>query len=119
MKRIVRKGEDTKIECPITGTPIPIIEWYKGPDIIDYSWFRIRTVKKAMKIKKTVKEDMGVYWCKGVNGFGNTQVRVDLIVIGRWFFCCFMGVSIIDFSGKYGLLCMNAYMFTKLCRHFH
>ena len=103
MKRIVRKGEDTKIECPITGNPIPIIEWYKGPDIIDYSWFRIRTVKKAMKIKKTVKEDMGVYWCKGVNGFGNTQVRVDLIVIGRSFYFALWNYNFILFFGEYGL----------------
>ena len=36
-----------------------------------------------MKIRKVVEEDTGVYYCKGVNGFGNTQVRVDLIVIGE------------------------------------
>merc|ERR1719445_2706256 len=34
-----------------------------------------------MRIKKTQEGDTGVYICKGVNGFGNTEVRVDLIVI--------------------------------------
>ena len=36
---------------------------------------------RAMKIKKTQEEDIGPYVCKGVNGFGNTEVQVDLIVI--------------------------------------
>ena len=58
-KVIARKGEDVKIECPIVGNPTPIIEWRKGGDIIDYSWIRIRTTKKAMKIRKVVLEDTG------------------------------------------------------------
>ena len=58
----------------------------QGEEKIDYSWIRIRTAKKLIKIRNVVEEDTGVYYCKGVNGFGNTQVRVDLIVIGEFFF---------------------------------
>lgn len=81
VKKIVRLGEDVKIQCPISGNPPPMIEWKKGGETIDYSWIRIRTQKKAMKIKKSQEEDTGIYVCKGVNGFGNVEVRVDLIVI--------------------------------------
>lgn len=81
MKKIVRLGEDVKVVCPITGYPEPIIEWRKGRETIDYSWIRIRANNRAMRIKKTQEGDTGVYICKGVNGFGNTEVRVDLIVI--------------------------------------
>jgi len=81
LKKIVRVGEDVKIQCPISGNPTPMIEWKKGGETIDYSWIRIRTQKKAMKIKKAQEVDTGIYVCKGVNGFGNVEVRVDLIII--------------------------------------
>lgn len=81
LKKIVRLGEDVKVVCPITGFPDPIIEWKKGRETIDYSWIRIRTNNRAMKIKKAQEDDTGVYICKGVNGFGNTEVRVNLIII--------------------------------------
>ena len=77
-------GEDVKIQCPISGNPTPMIEWKKGGETIDYSWIRIRTQKKAMKIKKAQEVDTGIYVCKGVNGFGNVEVRVDLIIIGEF-----------------------------------
>ena len=83
LKSIVRLGEDLKIQCPISGNPTPIIEWKKGGETIDYSWIRIRTKGKQLRIKKSQEDDTGVYICKGVNGFGNVEVRVDLIVIGK------------------------------------
>jgi hypothetical protein len=27
--------------------------------------------------------DSGVYYCKGINGFGTAEVRIDLMVIGK------------------------------------
>jgi len=81
LKKIVRLGEDVKIQCPISGNPTPIIEWKKGGETIDYSFIRIRTKNKALKIKKSQEDDTGIYICKGVNGFGNVEVRVDLIII--------------------------------------
>ena len=86
LKKIVRLGEDVKIQCPISGNPTPIIEWKKGGETIDYSFIRIRTKNKALKIKKSQDDDTGIYICKGVNGFGNVEVRVDLIIIGRCLF---------------------------------
>lgn len=82
MKKIVRLGEDVKIQCPISGNPTPIIEWKRGGETIDYSFIRFRTKGRQLRIKKTQEDDTGVYICKGVNGFGNIEVRVDLIVIG-------------------------------------
>ena len=83
LKTVVRLGEDVKIQCPISGNPTPIIEWKKGGETIDYSWIRIRTKGKQLRIKKSQEDDTGLYICKGVNGFGNVEVRVDLIVIGK------------------------------------
>ena len=82
MKTMVRLGEDVKIQCPISGNPTPIIEWKKGGETIDYTFIRIRTKGRQLRIKKSQETDTGVFICKGVNGFGNVEVRVDLIVIG-------------------------------------
>jgi len=81
LKTIVRLGEDVKIQCPIQGNPAPIIEWKRGDETIDYTFIRIRTKGRQLRIKKSQEDDTGVYVCKGVNGFGNVEVRVDLIVI--------------------------------------
>ena len=80
---MVRLGEDVKIQCPISGNPTPIIEWKKGGETIDYTFIRIRTKGRQLRIKKSQETDTGVFICKGVNGFGNVEVRVDLIVIGK------------------------------------
>ena len=82
VKSIVRQGEDVKLVCPIAGNPAPITEWRKGGETIDYSFIRIRTKGRQLRIKKAVEADTGVFVRKGVNGFGNVEVRVDLIVIG-------------------------------------
>ena len=89
LKTIVRLGEDVKIQCPIQGNPAPIIEWKRGDETIDYTFIRIRTKGRQLRIKKSQEDDTGVYVCKGVNGFGNVEVRVDLIVIGKNIICSY------------------------------
>ena len=36
-----------------------------------------------LRIRATEPEDSGVYYCKGINGFGTAEVRIDLMVIGK------------------------------------
>ena len=33
--------------------------------------------------RKAEVQDTGVYYCRGVNGFGTAQIQVDLIIIGE------------------------------------
>ena len=44
---------------------------------------RFRTVKKSLKIKEVTLDDTGIYVCKGTNGFGSQDSRIDLIVVGK------------------------------------
>ena len=112
LKKIVRLGEDVKIQCPISGNPTPIIEWKKGGETIDYSFIRIRTKNKALKIKKSQEDDTGIYICKGVNGFGNVEVRVDLIVIGNKFDPVFIPPNIwLDIIFNISNICSNKVVF--------
>ena len=32
-------------------------------------------------------DDTGIYICKGTNGFGSEEIRIDLIVIGKFNKC--------------------------------
>ena len=81
IKHVVKVGESLKIKCPIHGYPAPIVSWQKDDDDISYAWSRYRTTRKTLKIKHVAREDMGVYVCTGINGFGKAETRIELVVI--------------------------------------
>ena len=83
IKIIAKVRENVKIVCPIVGHPTPMFEWRKNEDKIDFMWERHITnpAKKWLKIKDVTQDDTGIYHCKGINGFGSEEVRVQLIVV--------------------------------------
>lgn len=82
LKKIARLGEDVRLICPMSGHPVPLIDWTKDKEAItSYGWVRFKLAKKSLKIKDVTKEDTGIYVCKGTNGFGSEEIRIDLIVI--------------------------------------
>jgi hypothetical protein len=84
MKVIGRIGENIRLVCPITAYPAPIVEWTKNGENVDFMWERYRTGRKSLKIKFANEDDTGIYMCKAVNGFGSEEVRVELIVVGKF-----------------------------------
>ena len=74
-------GETIKLICPIQGYPTPMVEWYKDGDKIDYMWDTYRISRKSLKIKHVTEDDTGIFTCKGINGFGSDEVRIELIVV--------------------------------------
>ena len=52
-------------------------------NIFSLHLFRFKTQKKNLKIKPVMPDDTGIYICKGTNGFGSEEIRIDLIVIGK------------------------------------
>lgn len=81
LQQLARIGQEIKLLCPMEGHPVPIIEWSKEDEAIDYQWTRYRANKKTLKIKDVQKSDTGRFVCKGINGFGKEQIEIDLIVI--------------------------------------
>ena len=70
-------------------------------EVVDYTWTRVKTNKNYLKVKQTIQdmisnlqfclqlrgaklEDTGVFYCRGVNGFGSVRVRVELIITGDY-----------------------------------
>ena len=61
---------------------MPLITWIqKDLGEVDYSYSRFKTNKRTLKIKDVGKDDTGSYICKAVNGFGNVEVMIDLIIL--------------------------------------
>ena len=81
LQQLARLGDEVKLHCPMQGYPTPIIEWYKGEEVIDYLWSRYRPNKRTLKIKDVEKGDSGRFVCRGINGFGKEQIEIDLVVI--------------------------------------
>ena len=61
-----------------------MVEWSKNGEKIDYMWERHRTGRKSLKIRNANEDDTGVFTCKGINGFGSEEVRIELIIVGEY-----------------------------------
>lgn len=60
-----------------------MVEWSKNGEIIDFMWDRHKTGRKSLKIKHVTEDDTGIFTCKGINGFGSEEVRIELIIVGK------------------------------------
>ena len=54
-----------------------------GFPIDDITWIRYRKNKNFLKIRNAEKGDTGIYNCKGINGFGSEEARIEVIIIGK------------------------------------
>ena len=82
--KVAKFGETIKLNCPISSRLKLLIDWSKGgEDITDYNWERYSLDKKSLLIKAATYDDTGIFICKGTNGFGSSQVRIDLFVLGK------------------------------------
>ena len=78
-KYVAEEEDVVKLNCPISGNPKPIIEWYQDDQLIHPMRDRFRTSRKSLKIKGVNLADSGIFECKGVNGFGSLSVQVKAI----------------------------------------
>ncbi|KAK4026363.1 hypothetical protein OUZ56_015366 [Daphnia magna] len=80
-RQTFRLGETVKLDCPIRGTPTPIVEWYKDGDSVTAGWERFKSTSHGLRIKEAILDDSGEYTCKGVNGFGSEQVTFEIVIV--------------------------------------
>ena len=83
LKKVGRIGESVRLVCPVSGYPKPMVEWRKNGEKIDFMWDRHRTGGRSLKIKDVTEDDTGIFSCKGINGFGSVEVRIELIIVGE------------------------------------
>ncbi|XP_051929217.1 hemicentin-1 isoform X2 [Hippocampus zosterae] len=79
----VVQNQPTDLSCDITGSPMPVITWYKDGTLVEASNnIHIVDKGKTLKLLKAATADAGSYTCKALNIAGNTQKDffVDVLV---------------------------------------
>ncbi|KAL4635075.1 hemicentin-1 [Arapaima gigas] len=78
----VAVSQSTSLVCNITGSPAPVVTWYKdGEPVVPSNSVQILHEGKTLKLLKAVISDAGHYSCKGINIAGNTEKDFMLNVL--------------------------------------
>ncbi|XP_070817740.1 hemicentin-1 [Chaetodon trifascialis] len=76
-------SQSTSLVCDVTGSPTPVITWYKnGTPIVASNSIQILDMGKTLKLLKAATADAGSYSCKAINIAGSTEKDffVDVLV---------------------------------------
>ena len=86
--RVVIPSSKIDINLPSTFVNLRVKENHIGPAVSEILCYNQKKKLSTYIIgyfifRKAEVQDTGVYYCRGVNGFGTAQIQVDLIVIGK------------------------------------
>ncbi|XP_016146102.1 hemicentin-1-like [Sinocyclocheilus grahami] len=75
-------NQPTNLVCDVTGTPVPVITWYKdGVKVVPSIDVQILQKGKTLKLLKAAVADAGRYTCKAINIAGSTERNFYLDVL--------------------------------------
>ncbi|TRZ02412.1 hypothetical protein DNTS_034467 [Danionella cerebrum] len=75
-------NQPTNLLCDVTGTPAPVVSWYRdGVEVIPNSEVQILQKGKTLKLLKVTVADAGRYTCKAINIVGSTEKDFYLDVL--------------------------------------
>uniref|UniRef100_A0A8C1GCZ4 Hemicentin-1 n=1 Tax=Cyprinus carpio TaxID=7962 RepID=A0A8C1GCZ4_CYPCA len=75
-------NQPTNLVCDVTGTPVPVITWYKdGVEVVPSIDVQILQKGKTLKLLKAAVADAGRYTCKAINIAGSTERNFYLDVL--------------------------------------
>ncbi|KAM7388095.1 hypothetical protein PAMP_024296 [Pampus punctatissimus] len=75
-------SQPTNLVCDVTGSPTPVITWYKdGTPVVASKSVQILDMGKTLKLLKTATADAGSYSCKAINIAGSTEKDFFLDVL--------------------------------------
>ncbi|KAM4548643.1 hemicentin-1 isoform 1-T1 [Odontesthes bonariensis] len=75
-------SQPTSLVCDITGTPTPVITWYKdGSPVATSNSIQILDMGKTLRLLKAETTDAGSYSCKAINIAGSTEKDFFLDVV--------------------------------------
>uniref|UniRef100_A0A3Q1B6M5 Hemicentin-1 n=1 Tax=Amphiprion ocellaris TaxID=80972 RepID=A0A3Q1B6M5_AMPOC len=78
----VVQSQPTSLICDVTGSPTPVITWYKdGTPVVASSSVQILDMGKTLRLLKTETADAGSYSCKAINIAGSTEKNFFLDVL--------------------------------------
>lgn len=69
------------LQCLVEGDLLLLIMWIKDGCIIYSGWSCFCVLLQGLKVKQVEWEDVGVYVCKVINGFGSLSVNYIFVVL--------------------------------------
>lgn len=80
----IKAGENIKLNCSISGRPVPQVTWYKDGKEVDKMLVDITTVigSSSLFIRDADRNDRGIYTVVAKNSSGTTKVDVLVRVQG-------------------------------------
>ena len=83
--RDIIEGNDVILRCPATGTPPPLITWYKDGSLITGDFAGVIILEDgSLQIINTDADDTASYKCVAENVAGKDEHEVDLKVYGQY-----------------------------------
>ncbi|XP_064291549.1 uncharacterized protein LOC135309328 [Passer domesticus] len=83
----VREGLDAVFECVVTGTPVPVVQWFRGDTCATPGTGKYVVSQKeglhSLKIKSAGPSDSGLYRCQAVNRLGEATCKGSLVVMAQ------------------------------------
>ena len=77
---------NTTLGCATSGTPPPVVTWYKGSLPIEPTE-RISVTGSTLQIVTVTHDDGGSYRCEATNEVGTASDVVQLITLGKYCYC--------------------------------
>ncbi|XP_005733181.1 hemicentin-1 isoform X1 [Pundamilia nyererei] len=75
-------SQPTSLVCDVTGTPTPVVTWYKdGAPVVASSDIQIADMGKTLRLLKAETADAGSYSCEAINVAGNAERSFFLDVL--------------------------------------
>ena len=94
----IKLGQPEYMECHIYGSPVPLVTWYQGNDVLVTKSDRVTVqqqtvangggneptfISSTVIINQTIASDVGDYKCRAENTFGSSEVTFNLWTVDR------------------------------------
>ncbi|XP_027493006.1 muscle M-line assembly protein unc-89-like [Corapipo altera] len=83
----VTEGLEAVFECVVTGTPVPVVQWFRGDTCVTPGTRKYVVSQKeglhSLKIQTVGPSDSGCYNCKAVNRLGEATCKGSLVVMAQ------------------------------------
>ena len=84
--RVVQRGDNVTLFCDVTGSPTPIIEWFKDMEPLNLSLinvsYTLQLSNKTLLIFNIDQVGPSLFTCQAANEFGNSSYSLILDVQG-------------------------------------
>uniref|UniRef100_A0A8B9VM18 Ig-like domain-containing protein n=1 Tax=Anas zonorhyncha TaxID=75864 RepID=A0A8B9VM18_9AVES len=78
----VTEGSEVVFECVVTGTPVPVVQWFKGDTCVTTTSGKYVVSQKeglhSLKVLNVDSSDGGSYHCQAINRLGEAMCKVFL-----------------------------------------